>query len=530
MWINNKNTILKTVTAIAAIILFSLFLHSRLFNISDADSFYHIRHSWIYAQNGATFNDFPWTQFSVIKQYAADLWYGFHIISIPLSYFENLITGIQVGGVIVTILTLMLVWAALKRLNVKWPLFWALVFACLSADVLYRITMFRPHPISVGLSLLLFSFFVIPAKNKNWLWIALVSFSFSWIHLSLAWVPVAIWLAVMLVRKINKLTVGWQSGLAMLGGLTTGWLARPNPFGAAKLAYIQVLKLLVEKQSDLPIRFGRELKPFVWENFSDQLIPISILLALAISIWLWAYFKEKNALPQSEARIAGMSAFIIFTGFLALSFLVARRANDFFIPFATIFLAITYYSFLSRQKWKFLENTRPVILLIATVALIWAPLKNFYRFETYIPNAFPPEQFKEVGEWMRNNLQKQTVIFNPQWDRFGELFFWDYENYYINGMDPIFEFAYDPSLYWKTHYIHIDSFYMDAGLAKVCGNPKCERADVEDIHSILKRDFKASYLFIEKRRNPKLLEHLQSAVGFEKLFDSEVAAVYRVKS
>ena len=522
--------------SLAIIILFTLFLHNRLTTIPDADAFYHIRHSWIYSQNGVTFNEFPWTQFSAIKQRAADLWYGFHILSLPLIYFfKDLITGIRVGGALVTITTLVLVWFSLKRLNIRGPLFWTLAFAFLSADVLYRITMFRPHSISVGLSLLLFSFFAMPAKSKNWLWIILVSFGFSWIHISLIWVPIVVWLAVNFARHIGKLSVGWQSGIAMVSGLILGWLARPNPLGAAKLAYIQVLKLLVEKQANLPIRFGRELKPFVWENFADQLIPVCILLVLAISIWLWVYFKNKNAVPPIETRLISMASFIISAGFLALSFLVARRANDFFIPFAVIFIAVTYDGFLRINRQTVLESARPIILLIAAVALIWAPLKNFYRFETYVPNAFPAEKFKDVGEWMRENLPDQTTVFNPQWDRFGELFFWNYESYYINGMDPIFEYAYNPTLYWKTHYIHTDSFYISDGVAKICGNPKCERTDVEDIYSILKRDFNASYLFLEKHRNPKLFEYLESpamagqaAVGFEKLYDSEIATVYKI--
>jgi len=75
--------------------------------------------------------------------------------------------------------------------------------------------------------------------------------------------------------------------LPVFSGLILGWLLRPNPFGAVKIAYVQIAQLFLEK--DLPLRFGRELKPFVWENFVDQLIPISILLAIAILFWLHIY-------------------------------------------------------------------------------------------------------------------------------------------------------------------------------------------------------------------------------------------------
>ncbi|MEK7117615.1 MAG: hypothetical protein AAB861_02460, partial [Patescibacteria group bacterium] len=44
-------------------------------NISDPDGMYHITHAKIYLERGITYSEFPWVQFSVIKDLKADLWY-----------------------------------------------------------------------------------------------------------------------------------------------------------------------------------------------------------------------------------------------------------------------------------------------------------------------------------------------------------------------------------------------------------------------------------------------------------------------
>ena len=200
---NPRNKTLVIISGLAVIVLFALLIHPRSFNVSDVDVFYHIRHSWIYSQNGLTFSEFPWTQFSVIKEYSADLWYGFHVLSVPLTYFNNLLDGMWVGGLIVTTSALLIIWFALRRLPIKWPLLLTLIISLLSADFLYRLTMFRPHPITVGLTLLLFSFFCMPAK-RMWISVFIASFFFAWMHLSLAWVPIAVWIAINFSQLLQK--------------------------------------------------------------------------------------------------------------------------------------------------------------------------------------------------------------------------------------------------------------------------------------------------------------------------------------
>ena len=538
----DRKEILKQIApVIFTLVLFVLLITGLTSNIPDPDAFYHIRHSWIYRTSGIFDSSFPWTQYSVIKDIGADLWYGFHIFILPLTYFPNLVDGIKFGGTLMMFFSLLLAYMAFRKLSLRWPLFWVFVFALGAADILYRLTMLRPHPITISLTLLLFAFFtsknhqaVILEKNSNGIfWIFLISAAYSWLHLSLSWVPILTVLTIGLFRLVYRQRVNWPQSFSLLIGLAVGWLLRPNPFGAAKLAYIQVLKLLVDKQGGLPLRFGKELLPFVWENFVDMLIPISVLMLLAVGFFIWVLRKKDFLAIANEMKPVFWSSLALAVFFFALSFILARRSNEFFIGFGVIFLGLvfTHYWNLRHRipKFYFASWLTKLIGVIIVVALIYGPLKTVYRYNTYTANAFAPERFREVAEWLQLNSNPGEIVFNLQWDRFAQVFFWNYQNYYINGMDPIFELAYSPSLYWKNHYLFIDQFFVQDGVAKVCGEIRCSVDMVEDIYMVLFRDFKASFLFLEKNRNPKLYNYLKTDSRFENVFETDFEAVFRIK-
>ena len=57
---------------------------------------------------------------------------------------------------------------------------------------------------------------------------------------------------------------------------------------------------------------------------------------------------------------------------------------------------------------------------------------------------------------------------------------------------------------------------------------RCTAEQTEDTYKVLKNDFRASYIVVEKLRNPKLLQYLQSFVGYQKVFDNNAQTVFRI--
>ncbi len=503
------------------IVSFALFIHMRLTGIADADSFYHIRHAWIYRTTGLFRTAFPWTQYSAINQYSADLWYGFHALILPFTFFSDLAAGIQWGAFAITVIASTLFFISLLKLKIRWPLLWLGVFLLASADLLYRITMLRPHPLSLGLSMLLFAYLASQETNKTRLVVFFSALSLSWIHLSLSWMGILVVGVIATVELLQKRELAIRKHAAALFGLLAGLILRPNPIGAAKLAYIQVVQLLLEKSS-LPLRFGRELTPFVWENFVDQLIPITVLALVAVGFVVWLVRTKRWQTIPANLRSQILSSSMLGLIFFLLTFAVARRSNEIFIGFTVLFIGLVFSQFkvwIPRYEWQ--HYTLGAMLVIF---LIYMPFKTMYRFDTYMTGTFKVNDFKEIGDWLNKNSQPGEIVFNPHWDRFAQLFYWDQKNYFINGMDPIFEYSYSPELYWKTHF-----FSIDAATAYTCGKIHCAADEVEPTPQVLKKDFKASYIVVEKKRNPKLLDYLlKDSRDFTKLAGTDSESLFRI--
>ena len=513
--------------AVAIVLLATLsvavnFCHSR---VTDIDSLYHYRHAWVYATRGLLTTDFPWTQFSVIRTLAADLWYGLHVVMIPLTWLSDPVQAVKLGSCATTFAALMLFYAAQRRLGTALPLLGTLVFLLATADLLYRITMLRPHPISLGLTLLVFAeASVTPAEPDATRRLRLFAYTalIAWLHLALAWLPLGVVGAVGLVRLVRRLPVDWAGTGAVAGGVVAGWLLRPNPWGALRLAVIQVAYLSLQHQREVPLRFGRELTPFHYSELYKQLVGVLLLLGVA----LVGFFLLRAR--RFSVDVATWASLLIWPVFFALSFTVFRRANEVMIAFAVTFIGLVaahVRRFAGGRSWLSLalEARGSAAAAVVAVALVLMPVTTLRRFAIFLPNAFDPERFHEVSDWLRENSAPGEVVFNADWDRFGQLVFWNPHNYYIHGMDPIFLYAYDPGLYWKSHFLSVDRV-----TSFTCAQVKCSEALGEDTRTVLRRDFHASYILVERGRNPSLLAWLKTAPGFTMAFETAYEVLFRI--
>src|SRR5438874_6119855 len=97
----------RVVMAGVVVVAIAASLHRALLpRVVDADAFYHLKHAWVYRTGGLLQTAFPWTQYSAIRREAADLWYGFHVLLLPLT-FGDLVTGLRVGAFLVTVTALL---------------------------------------------------------------------------------------------------------------------------------------------------------------------------------------------------------------------------------------------------------------------------------------------------------------------------------------------------------------------------------------------------------------------------------------
>ncbi len=500
---------------------FAALFHFWSSNIVDLDSFYYIRQSWLLRTNGLFDVTFPWAQFSVIKLFSASLWYGFAFLLVPFTLIGNLFIGIKIAGVIFTAAALFSFYWVMNRHQFRWPFLWPLLLFFSVPNVLAQFLMVRPQIVSLALVPILFSLLIM----GSWPGIAFASFGIAWAHLNFAWLPALIFAVVATAQFFTYGRSRWKElvykGGAILGGLLLGWALRPNPFGALRLFYVQVIQQVFQKQGGLPLLFGKENLPLKFTALFQNFSPFLILLGGAIFIFWFQMWKHKPVSQDQKIVLWSSAALAII--FFIFTMLVARRAYNFWAEFGIIFVAAVFsYCISSNSSHKPIAQSSATMLAIIFVFMI------FYSGSKGVAaigkDGYKPTELQEAALWLRDNSQSGEIVFNLHWPDFSALFFWNQKNYYISGLDPIFQYEYSPSLYWKFHYLA-----TDVVTKKTCGAIACTRDMLEDTYGVLKKDFQAKYVLLTKMENPAVRQFLEGDSHFEKKFETNFEAIYLIK-
>ena len=510
----------KEIAVFISVIAVTVFLHLLSSNIPDPDSFYHIRHAWLYRTTSLTSTAFPWTYFSVIQTFASDIWYGFHLFLLPFSYLD-LILGIRIAGVVLTVLLLLGFYWLGKRHRWELAEFWPFFLLLAVPNTLFNFLAVRPHTLSLFFSLMLLSF----AAVGSWQSVFWASFGITFFHLGLFWiVPVIVFITcgVQLLEKLiyKDTKVRWHNILSAFGGMAIGWALRPRPIAAAKLAYVQIVKLLFEKTGDLPLTFGKELSPIGGTELisTSALFLIFWTAAFVFTVWVIINYPRRLKEMPSPERILFLSSGLISLLFWGMALFLARRSMVQWVAFGTVFIAMAYTYILPKDFKKYGLGFFVVVLMAMFPYAVYRHNLNM----KYV--AFEPKEFIEVSEWLKENSNPGDIVFNVHWDNFPSLFLWNQKNYYVGGMDPIFQYEYSPDLYWKFYYLS-----QDLMTDKTCGSFPCLRSDLEETYGVLVKDFNAKYIVAEEWRNPKLFRYLEGDPRFEKAFTGPYESVFGIK-
>ena len=516
--------------ALSAIV--AAIFHFSLTNIADLDSFYYIRLAWIYRTRGVFDVDFPWIEYSVIKNLSSSLWYGFGLFLIPFTYFEDLVIGIKLAGTVLTVMALSLYYWVMKRCELKMPLLWPFLFFFSAANVLYQFLMTRPQLLSVALSPLLFSLLVTRTDNPDRsesdsarrcvILLFLTSFALTWFHLNFVWLAAVVLTVVTVIAGLVEKRLPWKSITAVLAGAILGWLARPNPLGAARLLYIQVVQQLLEKQSGLTLLLGTENLPLSSTILFRNFIPFSLLWLSAMVI-MAAFFSHANA--QSPAkRILLWSSLALSWIFFLLTVSVGRRSYNLWTAFGVIFIAGVFTYVISSLSSLTGRRIRNVALWAIVGISIFLAFDSTSKTINFISRSgYPPDMLRGAALWLKENSRPGDVVFNLRWSNFSPLFFWNQQNHYVGGLDPIFQYAYDPKLYWKFHHLA-----ANPSIKQTCAAAVCSKEVLEDIYAVLVRDFKAKYVVVGKEHRAAY-NFFERDVRFDKKFETNHEAVYLVK-
>jgi hypothetical protein len=502
------------------------YLHLSLPNIPDRDALYHYRHAALYRERGPLMRDFPWTAFSVISTLKSDIWYGFHLFLLPFTLSADPVRGVKLAGVGDLFALLLLSYLAMRCARLRLSFLWPFLLISFAPYLLYRLVMTRPHVISMGLAALLLS-----CTISGGIWaVALVSFLLTFVHLGLFWIIPLILGVVAFVVRLTEERWLWRETLAALAGGALGWLLRPNPLGAAKLVYIQIVQLALEKQKGVPLLFGADLVSgfkaieIHQGGFLQHFAPATLVWLAGVIALFAAVGHQAKLTPNQRTFLWSTLALSALTFAIMMQF--SLRAVDLWAVFAIAFVA-SVFSFILRPGAAARTGfSTPSQLRLIT--LLGALLVGFIFFRAFDEHStrmkklgYSPYRFKAAAQYLQQHSNPGDIVFHAHWDLFPDLFFWNTYNHYIGGMDPIFQYAYSPSLYWEAHHLWTGQYS-----SYTCPTVYCTPAQGEDTFTVLTRDFRARFLVLEPKRHPALYAYASKDTRFRKVLADEEVAVF----
>lgn len=499
---------------LSAAVVAAAALHGASPTTSDPDGFYHIRHAWVYRTQGLLDSAFPWARFSAIRDQASDLWYGFHLALVPFTLPSNLLDGLLGASVAVTAAALLVAWLAYSRLGLVWPWAWLALFVA-TGDVLFRLTMLRPQPLSLALALLTLALLGAPRQRWRSALVGLAAFAAAWLHLALAWLVPLVCAAYAGAALVGRERPRWRSLATAACGAAAGALLRPHPLGALRLAWIQVGLFAEVKRLGLPLPFGLELQPLPPYEVARLALPaLAVLAAVLVAL------ARRDAEEPGPRRAVAWASLALFAFFAFLSLRVASRSVELAAAFGTAFAGLV-----ASGVWRSgsPRARRAVGAAVAALLLVLVP-QAALRYRDRVRGARPLLAFRGAGLWLDTYARPGQTVFHAWWDQFPHLFFWSPRTHYVGGMDPLFQYAHDEALFWKTY-----GLARDAHPEAACPRPACAEDDAEATPVVLRRDFRADYVLVHRSLNPRLDGYLASSGEFRRVFDDGTDALYAVQ-
>lgn len=535
------------------------------------DSFFHTKMALLIKEQ-CLIKDFPWTQFTTYKNLFVDHHFLYHLLLIPflslpspknLDAFsleiDPLIKAKVATAFFASLAFLAMYWFC-RRIKIKGSLIWVML-AFLIPTFLFRLSLIRAPAISI-IILLLGSYFML---KKKYLSLSLLSFLYVWTYGTWPLMIIVVLLYCFAAAcqelnnqkneicqkiknqksKCNPSTDGQNSNIfkiyivilyfaffilhfirsifsknnlkliiACIGGLFAGLVLNPYFPKTFPFYWFQTFKIAFLNYQN-KIRVGGEWYPPNLQTFLITTLPV--LIPWIIS---WAWFicnskKQKNSW---------------FLGFISLFFLLyslkAARNIEYFIPFAIIFGGLIFSQIVEKINWQNIKNhfktcfTGPdnIFYFITGIFLVICvgvslglylnlSIKNLYR--EYQESNQPINHLQRASHWLRVNSHAEEIVFQSNWGIFPPLFYFNSQNYYINGLDQTFMYEYSRDLYQD---------WFDLVNYRVRPDKTAE---------ILKEKFNACYV-LTSRNDERFVKLLKKSNNLTEVYQDEQAIIYQV--
>ncbi|MDX8395281.1 MAG: hypothetical protein R8K22_02595 [Mariprofundaceae bacterium] len=456
------------------------------------DGYYHISIASMIWEEGITFS-FPYLEFTLLDQeHYVDMHMLFHLLQSPFTAFLDLEIASKLSATFFIACTFTLFVWLLKKYEVPYPLFWALLLLIASELFLYRMMMSRPPIFALAYTWLAFHFLM----QKRFIALAVVACLFVWTYKVF---PILIPMAVvaMFVFYVQKKEVDLRPLFAVIMGIIVGMLI--NPYFPDNIYFLWDAIRMKIFSDGYTVHVGNEWYPMkTLTLIKDAAIPLAAyLLAILLT--------NRDEWKTDPVRLFW---FLMSTMWLLMLF-KSRRFIEFFPPAALLFFIFSIRPWLqkhSAQRW--LEQRLVWLPALAVALLLIAGAYHTLSEEYERMQGRPPiEAYQGGAGWLAENTPVGSRVFHTDWDDFPRLIFYNRHNTYIVGLDPDYMRLKDARLYERWRNI--------------------SKGKIKHPEDIILTKFGAEYVITDLRHKG----FINTAAGnprMQSVFSDQYTAVYRV--
>jgi len=516
------------ILALAALLGFSFLANFWTPFVTEPDNVYHIAVASIYKARGIFFTNFSWDTFSVFAKYHSDLWYGFHLLLVPFLSGDNYALAIHSAGAFLTFSLCACCYFIFRELKIPWPVFWVFFFFLSTFQIFVRMTDPRPQIVIAALSALLF-YFLAWRRNRPAMFV--ISVLLTFIDISMLWLPICFffldWLSrdfpPIVRREWKILANGLTSTLADIGcilaGILFGIFLRPNPIAGLRLFYYQIFYDFWQKFHGVPLPWGGEMYPL---RGAGILLVSGLVIIFLVSFCFWILADKPGKITPRQTRFLN-SGFTVAFFFLALSFLSANRAFDFFALPGVFVIALIYN--LYKETLSIPKKNLHYAFFVLLEVMFVISIQVGVGYLNLGVNDYAGE-----AAFLQKNSAPGDIVANLFFDDYSGLFLLDKTNRYLNHSDPIFQYADNPTV--GKEFIcamnRVTGTDKSAGMKKYCQN---EPVAADTLARIVSDDFDARYVFVASNEigYTALCQYFSKTAGSKMVYQNIHGAIFELR-
>jgi hypothetical protein len=479
--------------------------------VADPDSLYHFAHAQIYGSRGIVDQSFPWTSASAIGHLNGDLWWGFHVLTIPFTWMGTPLVGLKLAAAAFLAGGMFFLYLACRPLDRKWAFAAPVIVLFAGSLELDRLLALRPQSLSIGL----FALAVMLVCRDRWKWGLVVGLWIGYVHETLAWLACFLVLVTAIVCSVEGKKVQFKAPLATVLGVCLAAFLRPGAVDALRLMKIQLIDLGQAKSADIPMKFGVEVQIMPLDQLGQNFWLFTVLWVGSL-FYLVYRLRTGSIAAGFERKLVISTAVISLVGF-EISTVSSLRGVEVWVAFGSIPIISALASLAVLRERKALLVPSMAVLSLAFVMLSLPTHLQNYRSAVNVYRA------KDAMDWIAQNSNDGDVVAHLYWDIFGDLIFNNKKNRYVEGMDPIFLYSQDPGLFWKMYY-----YESGQAVERTTATPPGTTPKWVDTHQFFSNDLNARYVLLVKGGTPELESYLRNDPGFSVGFEDYAFVVFRV--